>query len=662
MHIFRSTGYAFALLVTSHWAMAQAISAEDFARHPEVNEVALSPGGNYVAMAIPTADGSETQLQIVPLDGSGEVQALRFGPQEHVADIEWTSDEQLVVSRARMEPLEALPYSYGELLSTNIHGKQRDALFGYVPTDGISAGRRKDQGHATLVKVLNDEPGMALIEFTCWRSVCGESAPTVIYKVDTLTGDRREVERSNSPATFYFDGSGRARIRETYDGNDDPVLAYRPGADEAWQPMPKKLVGYTLGSVRFGSDDVAYALVSDSGEPAQLYKLDLAGATRSRVAGRDDAEVSYMMYAGRDGIPFAVVYDSDKPSISYLDNTSEWAQLHAGLMKQFPGQMVGISGFSRDNRKVLFHTHSDRNPGAYYLFDRDARKIQLINESMPWIKNAQLAPTRSIEFTSRDGLKLFGFYTAPKDAEGPQPLVVMPHGGPHGPYDSWGYDSQVQFLASRGYAVLQVNFRGSGGRGLKFEKLGHREWGGKMMDDIADGVNWAIENGLADAGRICTYGASFGGYAALMNPIRYPDLYRCAVGYVGVYDLQVMHEEGDITDSGHGRRYLDRVLGNDEAVLAANSPARNVDKIKIPVLLVQGKLDRRVPMDQFDALTDAFARSGAKVETLVVSGEGHGFYKPENRVTLFNRLEKFLDAQIGNTMVTGTPAAAAASN
>ena len=258
-----------------------------------------------------------------------------------------------------------------------------------------------------------------------------------------------------------------------------------------------------------------------------------------------------------------------------------------------------------------------------------------------------LAPTRPISFQARDGLTLHGLYTA-TPGNGPKPLVVMPHGGPHGPYDSWGYDADAQFLASRGYGVLQVNYRGSGGRGREFMESGYREWGGKMQDDIADGVRWAIGQELADPERICTYGASYGGYAAMMQPIRYPELYKCAIGYVGVYDLEVMKKEGDITDSESGRRYLDRALGSDPAQLKAWSPAQNVDKIGIPVFLVQGSVDKRVPMEQFDALRKAFEARGIPVETLVAKDEGHGFYEPRNRAELYRRMEAFLDKYIGN--------------
>jgi dipeptidyl aminopeptidase/acylaminoacyl peptidase len=641
--------WAALLLVPFAGAHAQGMTAQDFSKRAEVTEVSMSPDGKYVAMAVPTPDGMETQLQIVPLDGSGQAQALRFGRQHHVTDIVWGADDQVVVARAEMEPLKAQPLSYGELMSSDVKGKNQRTLFAYVPDDGNRTGRRKDWGAATVVKVLDNEPGKVLVDFTAWPESRGdEDLTTSIYKVDTRTGIRQEIEQVRETANFEFDHSGRSRFKITSDGDDNPVLMYRPGAGKEWQPVPKAMAGYSLDLKSVEKDDnTAYAVIVDKGEPGQLYKLDLAKGTRVRLAGRDDQEISRILYAGNDGAPFGVIYDAAKPSIQYLDPASDWAKLHSGLLKAFPGQMVSFVDWTRDDSKVLFVAWGDRNPGAYYVLDRSAgNKVQLITEVMPWIKAGSLAPSMPITFKTRDGQTMYGLYTAPAGG-GVRPMVVMPHGGPHGPYDIWGFDSDAQFLASRGYGVLQVNYRGSGGRGRDFLESGYGEWGGKMQDDLADGVKWAIDNKLADRNRVCTYGASYGGYAALMQPIRYPDMYKCAIGYVGVYDLHVMKKEGDIKDRASGRRYLDRVLGTDAAQLTAWSPARNVDKIKVPVFLVQGSVDKRVPMEQFNALAGAFKAAGTPVETMVAQGEGHGFYKPENRAELYRRMEAFLAKYIG---------------
>lgn len=616
-----------------------AVPVEDFARHSEINGVALSPSGDYVALAMPTPNGSETQLHIVDLGGKGKSSILRFGKMNHVTGVIWSADDRVTVSRGKMEPLRAAPYSMGELMSSDISGKDQEILFAYIRDDGNIRGRRKDQGYAWVAKVLDHEPGKVLIGYQCWN--CGSEPDSVIFKVDTASGQREEVERVKKLADFVFDHQGVARVMWTADDNDEPETSYRPEPTSPWLPLPRNLVGYSLSDGVFDTDNnTLYAVVSDKGEPGKLYRINLRDRTRTQLAGRDDVEIAYTMRAGRNGIPFAVVYNASKPSVQYLDPKSEWAQLHAGLMQRFPGQMVNLLDFTRDGKKVLFSAYSDRHPVAYYLVDRVALQIALVAETRPWINPEQMSATTPVEFKTRDGKTLYGFHTAA--GTGVRPMVVLPHGGPHGPYDSWGYEPDVQFLASRGYSVLQVNFRGSGGRGKAFERLGYRQWGGQMMDDIADGVQWAIDSRLADPNRICTFGASYGGYASLMQQVRYPELYKCAIGYVGVYDLHTMYTAGDIKSSERGRRYLERVLGPDDKELDAQSPAKQIDRIKSPVFLVQGRDDQRVPMEQFRALEKAFKSAGIPVETQVVDGEGHGFYDPRNRAELYRRMEIFL--------------------
>lgn len=378
-----------------------------------------------------------------------------------------------------------------------------------------------------------------------------------------------------------------------------------------------------------------------------LYKVNFAKGTREKLLALGDYSVGALLTAGFDGEPFAVYSNAPKPSIQYLDNSSEWAKLHASLMKQFAGNLVWMEEFSRDNSKVLVNVSGDRNPGQYFLMDRSKNSIAKVLDSYEGIDPSKLAPMRIVEFPTDDGLKLSAMLTLPISGQAPYPMVVMSHGGPFGIADTWGFDADVQFLANRGYAVLQVNYRGSGGRGKSFEKSGYKQWGGKIMDDIAAGVRYTIDNGVADKERICTFGASFGGYAALMNPIRYPDLYKCAIGYVGVYDLAYMATKGDIDDTRRGRYYVETAVGTDEAKTKAESPVHNAAKLKIPVMLVHGKDDQRVPLIHYKAMSEALERQGRPPESLVKDAEGHGFYKEANRIELYEKMEAFLDRHIG---------------
>jgi len=630
-------------------AMAQQIPASDFAKYAELDEVALSPTGDYLAMAVPTPDGKETNLKIVKLADGSEVKTLRFGQESHVMDVTWTNDETITVARARRFPGEEFKRPMGQLMSTNLTGDAQRTLFAYTHDDGGRRGRNKDEGWASLWGALDKEPGKALVGFYCWD--CGDHADTVVYKVDTATGARQEVERikdgeQSSGLVFDHDGIGRVAYSEDNDGT--PTASYRPTASSAWVPLPKSIAGYEIvGGVIAEDNNTLYARISDKGEATQLYKVDLAAGTRTKLlASTDDVEVDTILTAGRNNVPFGVTYTAHKPSVQYFDNTSPWAQLHAALMKKFPGQMVYFLEFTRDDKKALFWTSSDRVPGNYYVLDRgNGNKIVQVGARKPWFDGKPMAAMKPIEFKSRDGkTTLYGFVTTPA-GPGPHPMVVMPHGGPFNVNDEWGFEPDAQFLASRGYAVLQVNYRGSGGRGDNFVTEAYQQWGGMIQEDIADGVKFAIEKKLADPARVCMYGASFGGYSALIQPVLNPGMYKCAVGYVGVYDLPMLSKNKDDADTTE--RFYGRTLGTDMEALARLSPVNRVKEIKVPVFLVHGKSDGNVRFGQYRAMEAALRDIGQPAETFLAPGEGHGFSNPDNIAELYRRLEKFLDKNIG---------------
>jgi dipeptidyl aminopeptidase/acylaminoacyl peptidase len=261
-----------------------------------------------------------------------------------------------------------------------------------------------------------------------------------------------------------------------------------------------------------------------------------------------------------------------------------------------------------------------------------------------------MAESRVVKFAARDELPLTALLTLPNTASGANqknlPLIVIAHGGPWIPPVSWGWDAEAQFFASRGYAVIQPNFRGTTGMGLKHLLASFKQWGLAMQDDLADSVAWAVKLGIADPKRVCIYGASYGGYAALQALVRTPDLYQCAANFAGITDLQLFHSVtwSDLSDSDFHRHLLPVLVGDpdrDRAQLRATSPAQNADKIKAPVLLAYGGEDRRVPLIHGERMRDALERLGKPVEWMLRAEEGHGFVKLENRVDFYTRLEAF---------------------
>jgi dipeptidyl aminopeptidase/acylaminoacyl peptidase len=283
----------------------------------------------------------------------------------------------------------------------------------------------------------------------------------------------------------------------------------------------------------------------------------------------------------------------------------------------------------------------------------------VLSRRRPWIEPAKQATPAEVSLTSRDGLPLHGVLTLPPGSSGKNlPMVVLPHGGPYEIFDAWGYDTETQILAQHGYAVLQVNFRGSGGYGLEFSDKGLRQWGGGMQNDIADATRHVLAQGIADPKRVCIYGGSYGGYAALMEPVRDPDLYRCAAGMAGVYDLSKMYKWGSIRHGDYGKQYLNRAIGTDPAELAANSPLNNVEKMKLPIFLAHGRLDGRVDVKHAHRMYEALQDAKADVEYFEIPQTGHGIALGRYREEFYARLLRFLDKNLGAV----APASAAASN
>jgi dipeptidyl aminopeptidase/acylaminoacyl peptidase len=291
--------------------------------------------------------------------------------------------------------------------------------------------------------------------------------------------------------------------------------------------------------------------------------------------------------------------------------------------------------------------HSDRNPGSYYIYNAKTHKVQFLFNAMNGIDPDQMAAMKPVTFKARDGLLIHGYLTLPNGQSKNLPLIIHPHGGPFGIRDEWGFDPEVQFLAYHGYAVLQVNYRGSGGYGMAFQQAGYQQWGGKMQDDLTDATEWAIKQGIADPKRICIYGASYGGYATLEGVVKEPDLYKCGIGYAGVYDLTLLRDSANNLQRRGLIPFMKRTLGDDETELKAHSPVFHVKAIKADLMLAHGGADHTVDIAHANELRAALDKIGKHYEWLYYPNEGHGFYKTDHRVVFYNDLLNFLNQEIG---------------
>jgi dipeptidyl aminopeptidase/acylaminoacyl peptidase len=650
-------GAVVALLPWPVLAAAAEIPAKLFARSAEYESAKISPNGEYLAVA--TRLGDKTALGVIDVKQRTLTGGMSFARGESVYQYWWVSPNRVAVTIAqRGGPLDQ-PRWTGELYAMNADGSQKVYLYGYRGNENIATrlpGVVKESGSAWMEDPIPRDPKNALISVVRWGS--SEWQYPSLERINVLNGDRKRlaVLPVYPPFTVAADEGGQPRLASGLDTKGE-VRLYVAAADGAM-----RVTAYPDGdpdSIHLhgvSPDGKRAFLTGSTGGRECLREYRFESASFAELHCSSGGSVGSVVMAFDGSRPIALTHDGT-PSLRLLDEGHADAKLLQALAKSFAGQRVTVSSQTLDANRIVLFVDADRNPGDYFLFDRTTRKAEHLVSLRSWIDPKAMQPVESFEYAARDGYRIQAYVTAPEGlATRKAPLVVLPHGGPHGVHDSWRWDDWAQFLASRGYAVLQPNYRGSGGYGKPHEQAGYRKWGTLMQDDLTDAVRWAVEKGIADPRRICIVGASYGGYAALMSATREPDLYRCAVGYAGIYDLAAQAADSDTAESSMGRIYLEKVLGNDAAVLSAQSPVSYVDKLKATVLIVHGTADKRVPFSQAKALRRALERHKKPYEWLEYAGEEHGFWSDANHEDFLNNLADFLDRHIGPNKAT--PAAA----
>jgi dipeptidyl aminopeptidase/acylaminoacyl peptidase len=628
-------------------AATDLIPVSDFARRMPLTGPRLSPNGQYLSVAYHDPDGKTHGLANYRVsDMSKAMTLITMPPYEMPADMIWASSTRLVVARGKVDGSIGDASYTGELMAIDVDGKHLDYLYGYEKVGKRAATRALDRGWGTIEGAPVPSNGHFYLRATGWT----DQTHSILYDVDAATSTRKPLaEIGLGNMSFLIGPDGSPRFAFGWDDAAQWAVFHREGSGWGKLATGTCQAFEPLASVVSHPERI-YAHFSPDGKGGALVEQDENGANLRVIRQDDFSEVS------ADGLwtavprrPFGTIAATGIPSVIYVDPQESIAKLHRALAQKFPGSFVSFIDFSEDGGQLLFKVASDREPGRYMLIDTKTYKVSKLFDTQPWMDPSKMAERRPLRFTASDGTALEAILTFPVGkAETDLPMVLVPHGGPHGIANDWFYDTDAQFLANRGYLVLQVNYRGSGGRGSAFENAGHLKWGSRIQEDLIDGVKWAIAQRYADPKRICVYGGSFGGYSALMTTIRAPGLFQCAVGYAGVYDLDMMYNKGDIKNHKAGRSYLATVIGKDPADLAANSPTHLADRIEVPVFLVHGEADERAPFAQFKAMRSALDAAHRPYETLTKPGERHGFVKPANIEEFYTRLQAFLDKHIGS--------------
>lgn len=637
---------------------AGAVDLEHYLRRDTFTDIKISPTGAFYAATIPMED--RTGLAIMRREDGKLIGSFVPPKNNHANDFDWVNDKRVLIGLAEKFGSLDEPQPTGELFGINADGGRGELLIGYrVQSRGPGTRiqpKKVEAVAAFMIDALPDQDRRVLVKVMPFSVDPFTSAE----RLDVNSGQRTPVARAPvQRADFVADGKGEVRFADGAAGDNVNKLYYRDGAGAAWKMINDQGVSQRIERALGFSEDgrLAYLLVEQPSGPDTIVSWNPATDERRELLRDEVVDPAKVIYRRGTSIPIGALYLGDTPRTRFFDETSADARLQRSLEQAFGGQAVFITSSSSDGRLAMVQVWSGSNPGDFYVFDTQAKKADLVVSRSQWVDPDTTAVVQPIALKARDGMPLHGFVTRPRGSEGKRlPMVVMPHGGPFFVYDDGAYDMESQLLAAAGYAVLQVNFRGSSNFGRAHANAGSREWGGAMQDDLTDATRWAVAEGIADGAKVCMYGASYGGYAALMGVAKEPSLYACAAGYVGVYDLPIMYTTGDIQRRGSGETYLREWVG-DRTALAAVSPVNLAERIKVPVFLAAGGEDERAPILHSRRMEAALKKAGVPVDTLYYPTEGHGFYTDAHRREYYTRLLAFLSNSLGGqTATVSTPA------
>ena len=641
-----------------------AIPEVDFAKHPPLGPPALSPDGEHIAVTVKAEDKDGDnlyQLAILHLPDLKYISRLDMAPTFLPINVTWVDSKRLVMGTGKETAFAEAPRATGDVIAVDFDGKNKRMLYSFRERGSGAASMnilKIPKGFGSISGTPDKANGHFYLTVNPFPERGGSDAQankTLIFDVDAVGGAVKEIGSINADGYEFVVHDGVPRYAYGQDNDRKDHVYYRAGADKDWTELPTGRIGKSFHPYALSADgSQLYSLGNPTGGPEEFAISNPDGSERKALASNPRVSVRRVFWSPAPRVPYAVSFEDGRTSITWLDD-SQYARTLRALNAKFSDHDVGFSDISEDGSVAIVTAVSDRDPGTFAMFDFKTSNIRPLYQSKPWFDPAQLGERRPFWFKASSGNELGGYLTLPPGrGEKNLPTVLIAHGGPMGPNDPWSLagsweNTEAQFLASRGYAVVQVNYRGSGGRGQNFFDAGYRQMGTGMMQDMLDGLNWAIDKGYVDKSRVCVYGASYGGYTAYFQPVYAPQgTFKCSVAIAGVSDIRVQTDRSDTRGSRGGRNFLRDAWGmGDEAYIKANSAIDHIDKFNVPVLIVHGEDDRRVPVQNAREMRDALEKAGKPVEYMTRPKEGHGFFKEENNTERYKITEAFLLKYLG---------------
>jgi len=646
----RPTGLLLAGLASVGLAAPPAI--ETFASRPEVEGAAISPDGRYLA-TIQTHVGKGALLVRERINGEFQGGTGLLAEPEHF-QISWcrfATDTRVLCSFRSMGSESGVIFAVARLVAIDADGRNMKVL---VQNSRVAQGQFQDRvlhwhpGSPATVLIEADE-GLSQETLTTGAAIIGNVGThglPAVYELNVVSGTLRMRQHAREPIRHWIaDAKGQVRLGWGQQGATRSYYAHLDG-DSQWRRLAKFEIfsanhGFEPIAISRDDPNKAYA-IADSGGRAALWLIDLKDKDEPLLVFADPGVDVDMPLRGRDAQLVGVYYETAYPNVFYLDDREQ--AISAAVRKAKGGQFTFVIDGTADGNLYLLRSESDTAPPAFSLFDVRSGRLTNLGGPPRGLNPAELSPLQVISYPARDGVQIPGYLTLPRTAAKDHlPLVVMPHGGPI-ERDGWHYDFLREFLASRGYAVLQMNFRGSGGYGSKWFYAAHQDWGGKTYDDVVDGAKWAIAQGIADPKRVAIVGWSFGGYVALVGAQRDGGLFHCAVSIAGVSDLgMLIDEESHYLNSAEVVR---KQIGTDKEKIRRDSPRLHAAEVGVPVLMIHGDRDAQVALEQSQAMDAALTRAGKPHRLVTIKDADHQMSAESARVTLLREIEAFLGTHV----------------